>query len=451
MAFEGQQGSDLRVTLALSQEEAQSGSSRTLTLPEGRQITVSIPPGTRDGQEIRVEGQGQLSPYSGTRGALILTMSIIPGRNPYASTQYGRSDNDAPTDFITTPPPQTAYSAGSYGGANTYPPREQGQLFLGGQAPPNYTQPGQYQYVPPPPPVQSQPQNQYQYVPPPPLVQPQPQKQPRRGLSTGMTILLVILAVLLIGGSGFAYYVGVYQPNKVHSDATATADTHATATGQVNATFTAQAQATGQVQANQTATARAQASATVAAFQSIYTQATSGNPILNDPLTRQDANSWDQGNNCFFTNNAYHVKETDKGFFFYCIAESSNFSNFAYQIQMNFIQGNSGGIIFRADGANARFYFFRIGLNGTYDLYVYVDRVGSHAKTLTHGTSSLISNHSDTLTVVARGSNLYLYVNKQYLTSLSDGSLTSGQIGVAADYTDQPTEIAFNQAQVWGQ
>ncbi|MGH2494362.1 MAG: DnaJ C-terminal domain-containing protein, partial [Ktedonobacteraceae bacterium] len=50
---------EMRATLALSQSEARTGSSRTLNLPGGRQITVSIPAGVYDGQELRVAGQGE--------------------------------------------------------------------------------------------------------------------------------------------------------------------------------------------------------------------------------------------------------------------------------------------------------------------------------------------------------------------------------------------------------
>ncbi len=426
MTFEGQQSSDLRATLALSQEEAQTGTTRTLTLPEGRQVTITIPAGVREGQEIRVEGQGQLSSYTGRRGDLILTMDIPSAGNsdnpPY--TQYPQSGTDFPTELIAPPPPptQASYSAGKSGPGYTIPAYGQ----------PSYTQPGQYTL--PPPPVQQQ-------------------QQPRRRLSPGITILLVVLAVLLITGGGLIYYVTVYQPNKAHADATATVQAQVSGTANALATSTAQVLATARTEANATATvqsqATAQAQATVQALQNVYTQVTSGSPALNDPLSRQGVNSWDEGANCAFSNGAYHVTETQKDFFFYCVAQSTNFSNFAYQVKMDYVRGKSGGVVFRADGQNSKFYFFRIGSDGTYDLYVYVDRIGSHAKTLLHSSSSAISNSSNLVTVIARGSNIYLYVNKQYVNGVSDNTLSGGQIGVVADYVDTAADIAFSQAQVW--
>ena len=52
MAYEGPQGGDIRATLALSQSEAQTGSSRPLTLPGGRRISVPVRAGIRNGEQI---------------------------------------------------------------------------------------------------------------------------------------------------------------------------------------------------------------------------------------------------------------------------------------------------------------------------------------------------------------------------------------------------------------
>jgi hypothetical protein len=53
------------------------------------------------------------------------------------------------------------------------------------------------------------------------------------------------------------------------------------------------------------------------------------------------------------------------------------------------------------------------------------------------------------LAVVAYKGTFYLFDNQQLLTSVSDNTLISGKIGVAAiDYT-APTEAEFSNAQVW--
>ena len=78
MAFEGPQSGDIRATLALSQSEAQTGSSRTLTLPGGRRITVPVRAGIRNGELIRLKGLGEPAWSGGPAGDLILTVSIAP-------------------------------------------------------------------------------------------------------------------------------------------------------------------------------------------------------------------------------------------------------------------------------------------------------------------------------------------------------------------------------------
>ncbi|MBA2288383.1 MAG: hypothetical protein H0W02_23145, partial [Ktedonobacteraceae bacterium] len=49
---------DIRATLAISAEEASRGTVRTLTLANGRTVTVQIPPGAHSGQVLILIGQG---------------------------------------------------------------------------------------------------------------------------------------------------------------------------------------------------------------------------------------------------------------------------------------------------------------------------------------------------------------------------------------------------------
>ncbi len=53
------------------------------------------------------------------------------------------------------------------------------------------------------------------------------------------------------------------------------------------------------------------------------------------------------------------------------------------------------------------------------------------------------------ITLVAQNSNLSIYLNQHYLTSVSDGSYGSGKIGVFGESVTQPTDAAFNNAKVW--
>src|SRR6266699_161064 len=110
---------DLHATLAISEQEALSGTSRRLTLPGGQRVTVAIPAGARDGQVIRVEGQGEPSD-SGRPGVLVLTLTIAateampPLSDPQqAEAQTFLSEASPVSPVRITPPGQVAEQPGS--------------------------------------------------------------------------------------------------------------------------------------------------------------------------------------------------------------------------------------------------------------------------------------------------------------------------------------------------
>ncbi len=66
---------DIRATVAISKQEATTGTTRTLNLPGGRRMTIPIPSGVPDGQVIRLENQGEAT-GDGATGALVLTIAV---------------------------------------------------------------------------------------------------------------------------------------------------------------------------------------------------------------------------------------------------------------------------------------------------------------------------------------------------------------------------------------
>src|SRR5260370_19383355 len=293
----------------------------------------------------------------------------------------------------------------------------------------------------------------------------------RETFSPGMTIFLIVLAIVLIGGGfGFILYAATTQYRaSLHSEATteahltaqallatqirnqATANAFATANSKIYATATAQVGAT----ANLTAIA-ANATATAKTLGSIIPQATSGTSALNDPLSDNKGNhKWDQTSTrvdgmCVFTGGDYHALEARQGFFQPCLAQTTNFSDFAYQVQMTIDTGKQDGIIFRANSITGSFYLFRIGIDSTYALDLYHNR--ELATTLSSGYSGAIATglkQSNEIAVIAYKGTLYLYANQQFIAAVTDNSLSSGKIGVAAiDYSD-PAQAEFSNAQVW--
>jgi hypothetical protein len=177
-------------------------------------------------------------------------------------------------------------------------------------------------------------------------------------------------------------------------------------------------------------------------------------------LNAPSNNNWDQlsasnstaSGSCTYTGGAYHSIMPRTNFFQPCFAEAPTYGNFAFQVQMTITQGDEGGIIFRADPVNSKFYLFRISQSGAYDLFLYVDNQGSHAKNLLSNSSPLIKmgqNQTNTITVVARGANIYFFINSQYLDGVSNGMFSSGKIGVFGESNTHPTDVAFSNAQVW--
>jgi curved DNA-binding protein len=77
--FEGfsARGSDKEAVLELSLEEAAAGGKRKLTI-DGREYDVNIPAGVRDGQRIRLAGEGGAGQGGGPRGDLFLRVRVKP-------------------------------------------------------------------------------------------------------------------------------------------------------------------------------------------------------------------------------------------------------------------------------------------------------------------------------------------------------------------------------------
>jgi curved DNA-binding protein len=71
-------GSDSEAVLELSLEEAARGGRRKITLGNGREYDVNIPAGVRDGQRIRLAGEGGHGMGGGPSGDLFLRVRIRP-------------------------------------------------------------------------------------------------------------------------------------------------------------------------------------------------------------------------------------------------------------------------------------------------------------------------------------------------------------------------------------
>jgi curved DNA-binding protein len=71
-------GGDQEAVLELSLEEAAQGGMRKLSLGDGREYDVNIPAGVRDGQRIRLAGEGSRGAGGGPAGDLFLRVRLKP-------------------------------------------------------------------------------------------------------------------------------------------------------------------------------------------------------------------------------------------------------------------------------------------------------------------------------------------------------------------------------------
>ncbi len=305
-------------------------------------------------------------------------------------------------------------------------------------------------------------------------------------LPTNIIVLLIALVMLLIGGGiglGYLFITGQMTARieatastatafaaataRTKAASTATAASNATATANANATEIAIAAATATVQANAQATVSAVATATAQTNAQATATASAiaanlnpyppgrGTLALNDALRdNSKGNNWDtNATNCAFTGGTYHVSAPNISSLATCAARSTNFSNFAYEVQMTIIKGDTGGILFRANATNNTSYIFYVSQAGRYEL-VLCPGTTCHDIIPTAPSPAIIQglNKPNLLAVVALGNTLTLYVNHQQVGQVTDSTFNQGQIGLVAHAfatAGHPTEVMYSNVRVW--
>lgn len=402
-----QPSSELYAILAISEQEARTGTTRILTLPGGRRVSVPVQSGAYEGQVIRLEGQDEAADPAQPPGTLVITLAIDRTKGTGSHPSIPETATADETYLINHPSGDAAALAGNQEKADLVtlpatPPSISGGTGRDALTPSSSSFPAISQGT-----------------------------QQRRGLSRGRAIMLIILALLVVGGSiGTFFYIT--QSNQI-------------ALSNANATATAQAMATAAANASATASF-------IAANPNPYAPG-SGTLVLYDPLRNDSSGSgWEQGtNNCAFIAGVYHVSATNTSHLVHCFAQATSFSNFAYEVQMTITMGDVGGMIFRADSVNNAYYVFYVAQNGYYSLFA----CGQTCKSLVSKFSSSINqglNKTNLLAVVAMGTTITLYANQKQLASVNDNTYNLGQIGlVASPYanTSDPTEVVYSNARVW--
>ncbi len=188
-----------------------------------------------------------------------------------------------------------------------------------------------------------------------------------------------------------------------------------------------------------------------------------GTLAFQDTLA-SNINGWCQdptSTQCKYSGGALHIIDSGATGPSYvsCIPQSTslNFSNFAYEVQMTVLKGFGGGIIFRYDRNSSNYYYFLVGTDGSYNLFVRSSNPPDQS--IASGFSPAIQtgvNQTNFVAVVAQYSTLIFFINRQFVTSVNDSTYTDGTIGIFAydsgnprNEANPPVEVVFSNVEVW--
>jgi DnaJ-class molecular chaperone len=86
-------GRDMQYSLTVSFIDAASGTTRRLSLPDGKTLDVRIPPGTEDGHVLRLRGQGGPGLNGAPAGDALIEITVAP------DPRFHRDGDDIITDL----------------------------------------------------------------------------------------------------------------------------------------------------------------------------------------------------------------------------------------------------------------------------------------------------------------------------------------------------------------
>jgi hypothetical protein len=167
----------------------------------------------------------------------------------------------------------------------------------------------------------------------------------------------------------------------------------------------------------------------------------------------------------FGKHNTYIATVDVKNQYTPCLAQKTNFTDLALQVDMQ-ITGDAGGVIFRSNNFG---HYYRVSIlqktpqdSPTASLTVHLcnsdcqDAVGDGTSLTTSISDAALSMPVDptqpiTLSLIIRGNTFYIFINKKFVASVTDPSsiVGSGQIGVYAASQDNPTNVVFSNLKVW--
>lgn len=185
------------------------------------------------------------------------------------------------------------------------------------------------------------------------------------------------------------------------------------------------------------------------------------------PSTRyslQTANAWEtalhpgiegNGGACHFHDQMYDITMTTKNYFYPCYSKAAPLRNFICLVEMRIEKGDAGGIVFRDDSKRPDLYYFHIDADGAYALNYWPNATTSEPPLLLAGTSNVFfrdqiqEGRKSLVAIVARGSDLSIFIDGTYVGSTQDNRIAGGRIALTAYKILNDTEVIYDQVRVW--
>ena len=256
-------------------------------------------------------------------------------------------------------------------------------------------------------------------------------------LAPAIIALLCLISIFLALPLGLI----TWQAQREHHQRTTTSAQTVSSTAPTWLTTTAQAQATLAAQA------RAQATA------GITSSLGAGNILYANDLTTPGGGWIDDGSQCYFTAQGYHVHTSYAREVAWCYTSQQTFSNVIITAQAQLLYGDIYGLVFRLNPNSHEFYVLEVDKAGSYRFVRASGRDPLNWLTLIDWTpsSAILTGYgaTNTFLVVANNAQFRFYINRQLVvTTFTDTTYVSGFIGFLVG-GDGPggTEAVFSN--VW--
>jgi serine/threonine protein kinase len=241
----------------------------------------------------------------------------------------------------------------------------------------------------------------------------------RKSITALLTLVLLVLALPL----------GMFTWQAQHEHLNGITPNNLSPAQLAAATATAQSQA--QAQATLAAQARVEATAGI---NNIASSIGAGQVLYANALTTPGGGWLDDGYQCFFNADGYHVQTGNAHEFAWCYSGQQVFSNVVISAQATLKRGEVYGLVFRLTPASQHFYVLEINNQGEYRFVLANGSDPTSWLTLIDWTHSVAiqtgKNPTNAFLVIASGSNFRFYLNKQLVvTSYMNAAYTYGRVG----------------------